>query len=345
MSLISSLTPIKETKDKLISIRNGFTYASNIAVLLVAFILIKTIEDPQLQFTLLSVIMIIVGLTINILFIIFIDEVELSYSASISYRDWAKQSDKVGSTNPVEIELINESYINPIKSDEITWRNWITQGQLYIVGISYMLSRLSNNVATSMMPFYLTSVLHIGGIRTTEEAHNKTPWQIAIIPLCLYLGSTGMSFFIQCIEKKISRKLQFLAGVVTVLIAAIPLFFIGPDDNLIIIIIIAFIYGIGFSFTLNNSMGFVSAFVGQNGKSGAFVWGFISLFDKFLSGIVLLILTSAGDLNNGTYIRFTVAGIPILTSVLGGISIFFIKNVKEYSILIKDRDNKTNIGS
>ena len=85
MALIPSLTPIKETKDKLIRIRNGFTYISNITVLLLAFILITTVTEPWLQFNILSISMIILGVLINITFLLFIDEIGLSKSAGRSY--------------------------------------------------------------------------------------------------------------------------------------------------------------------------------------------------------------------------------------------------------------------
>lgn len=340
MSLIPSLTPMKETKDKLIGIRNGFTYISNIAVLLLAFILIKTLNEPDLQFSILSIIVLVIGVTINIMFILFIDEVGLSKIAHHSYR----QLNQMLSNQGVKLEpnAVTEEVTFEVppkqeeEEEEITWRDWVVQSQLYAVGASYMLSRLSNNVATSMMPFYLTSVLHVGGVKSTSEAHKRTPWQIAIIPLCLYVGSTGMSFLIKKIGEKISRKVQFIIGVGFTLVASIPMFFLEPADEYAMIPL-AVVYGIGFSFTLNNSMGFVAAFVGKNGKSGAFVWGFISLFDKFSSGIALFLLTNLGDLNDSSFIRLSVAGLPMLASVAGGLSIFFIKNVQEFTIRPKSR--------
>ena len=345
MSLIPSLTPMKETKDKLIGIRNGFTYISNITVLLLAFILIQVISSPQLQFTILSISMIAVGLFINIMFILFIDEVGLSKIAHHSYRNLTQLLGKA-TVKPVEedknTEVREETFVVPPKQEDeddeeiLTWRDWVSQGQLYTVGASYMLSRLSNNVATSMMPFYLTAVLHVDGVKTTAKAHKETPWQIAVIPLCLYVGSTGMSFLIRRIGEKISRKIQFYVGVAITMVAAIPMFFLNPDIWYLMLPI-AVVYGIGFSFTLNNSMGFVAAFVGEHGKSGAFVWGFISLFDKFSSGIALFILTNAGSLDDTEYVRFAVAGIPLFASVLGGVSIIFILSVQEFSLLRKSR--------
>lgn len=337
MSLIPSLSPMKETKEKLIGIRNGFTYISNITVLIVAFLLFKTMSDPVLEFTVLSIVVLAIGVTINVLFILFIDEVGLSKVAHNSYRQLKDmlKSQGVDTSEPSSTEE-KLTYEKPTKLEEsqvfITWKEWIKKKQLYATGASYMLARLSNNVATAMMPFYLTAVLHVDGVKTTDEAHKKTPWQIAIIPLCLYVGSTGMSFFIKNVGEKLSRKVQFLLGVFLNVISAIPMYFLTPGLEYAMIPI-AIVYGIGFSFTLNNSMGFVSAFVGERGKTAAFVWGFISLFDKFSSGIALFLLTNMGSLDSESYIRFAVALVPMIASVAGGVSIFFIRNEKEFSIM------------
>ena len=341
MSLIPSLSPLKETKDKLIGIRNGFTYISNITVLIVAFLLFRTMNDPQIEFTILSICMLAIGVTINILFILFIDEVSLSKVAHHSYRQLGSllAAEGVKIEKPIKTELQEEEMAFSIpkgKEEEeeevpITWKQWVRQRQLYAVGAAYMLARLSNNVATAMMPFYLTAVLHVDGVKTVKKAHEKTPWQIAIIPLCLYVGSTGMSFLIKYLGNKISRKIQFLAGVALTVIAGVPMFFLTPELEYAMMPV-ALIYGIGFSLTLNHSMGFVAAFVGERGKSAAFVWGFISLFDKFSSGIGLFLLTNLGSLDSASYIRFAVAGVPLIASVAGGASIFLIKSVQEFSV-------------
>lgn len=290
--------------------------------------------------------MIALGLAINILFILFIDEVELSKIAHHSYRQLGSLLANEGIKLPTqseETELAEFSVPeNEDEDEKITWKEWIAQGQLYAVGASYMLSRLSNNVATAMMPFYLTTVLHVGGVTTTDEANKTTPWQIAIIPLCLYVGSTGISFFIRKIGTRISRKIQYVVGVLFTMIAGIPMFLLEPDYEYAMIPL-AILYGIGFSFTLNNSTGFVTAFVGENGKSGAFVWGVISLSDKFSSGLALFLLTNLGSLNDSTYIRVSVGGLPLLASVLGGFTMILIKNIHEFTIKPVVKKKKTSI--
>lgn len=119
MSLIPSLTPMKETKDKLIGIRNGFTYISNITVLLLAFILIKLIDSPELQFTILSISVIAVGLVINIMFILFIDELKLSKIAHHSYRQLNSMLEGQGvMLTPETEEEKDETFKTPPKQED-----------------------------------------------------------------------------------------------------------------------------------------------------------------------------------------------------------------------------------
>ena len=45
MSIVNSMTYSTQKRDKLISLRNGFTYVANFSVLIVALVLFATIKD------------------------------------------------------------------------------------------------------------------------------------------------------------------------------------------------------------------------------------------------------------------------------------------------------------
>ena len=62
-------------------------------------------------------------------------------------------------------------------------------------------------------------------------------------------------------------------------------------------------------------MGFIADFIGPYGSSGAFVYGSISLFDKFASGIALFVIMSVADINDVTYCTFIVPGISLFGAV------------------------------
>ena len=332
MSLIPSLTPIKEKKTKLITLRTAFTYISNIAVLLIALALFKLISDPEIQFHVLSIIVLCIGLSINILFIFTIKEVELSQIASESYRDLGKMLNESQNT---EMNGSNEQENNGSVIEEMNWKDWLKKSQTYWIGGVYMLARLANNVITAMLPFYLTAVLSMGGVSTVDEASKKTPWELALIPLCLYIGSAGMSLMLDRFEptftrRGISRKLIFGAGVCFVLLGVVPMVFLTHETRYYMVPV-SVVLGLGLSIMLNCAMGFISAFVGEHGTSGAFVWGTMSLFDKFSSGMALFFVTNLGSLDSTGYIRATVAGIPLAAAAIGGVVCLFVKNVREYT--------------
>ena len=82
---------------------------------------------------------------------------------------------------------------------------------------------------------------------------------------------------------------------------------------------------------MNNSFGFIAAFIGSSGTSGAFVWGYVSLFDKFCTGLILFGVVSFGDLESSIYIRIIVGGIPIVASFIGGFVTFFVGKTNEFT--------------
>jgi len=347
LALIPQLSPLKETKDKLIGIRTGFTYIANIAVLLIALLLFKTISRPVLQFTVLTLTVLIGGGFINVMFILFINEVELSRIAGASYLQLGSLLSQNGTRNQEEqatkseeVHTIEVEDSPAAEEKKMTWRDWLKETQIYPVGLCYMMARLANNVSTAMMPFYLTAVLGMGGVHTIEQASKKTPWELALIPLCMYIGSVSMSFYIKAITNYVSRKIQFFIGTICVIIGSIPMLFL-ENSSQYVMVPLSIILGIGFTFELNNSQSFIAAFVGAQGTTGAFVWGIISLFDKFSSGIALFLLTNLGSLDDKEYIRITVTGLPLIASIAGTLILFFIKPQQEFSKV--DADNNKEL--
>lgn len=84
--MIPSLTPVKSRRNTLISLRTGFTYISNVTVLALALLLFATVSDPKEQFVILSLLVIGIGLTINLIFIFTIKERELTETAIESFK-------------------------------------------------------------------------------------------------------------------------------------------------------------------------------------------------------------------------------------------------------------------
>jgi glycoside/pentoside/hexuronide:cation symporter, GPH family len=70
MALVNSITFSTQRRDRLISLRNGFTFVANLSVLTIALALFSLIKDQPLQFRLLAII-IVVGGAVSSLFYIF----------------------------------------------------------------------------------------------------------------------------------------------------------------------------------------------------------------------------------------------------------------------------------
>ncbi|CAG9315612.1 MFSD12_2 [Blepharisma stoltei] len=315
IALIPSLSPLKERKEKLIGLRSGFTYISNFAVLLAALIFFNFIENPKLQFSLLCAFILTAGAITDLLFIWNIKENKLTEETQSGYR---------------ELKIQNEDELGNNKKTELTWKEWLNKRELYLIAAVYTLARVSNNVPPGLLPFYLTTVLEMGGKDDAEGNYNKTPLQLASVPMVLYIGSVGTSFLLKKIGEKLSRKRQFQIGMIFIVGATIPLVFLTPDYQNLVFIIALFL-GIGFSLQLNSSTGMVALFVGEYGSSGAFVWGAVSLVDKFSLGIAISILLNAGSLDSVNYMKFAMTVVPILASIIGTLIALNITKMQEYT--------------
>lgn len=161
---------------------------------------------------------------------------------------------------------------------------------LYPVGAVYMLARLANNVYSSTLPFYLTTVLAMGGVSSPSEGTERTPWQLAVVPLILYITSVTVSVNLEKLGKRYSRRRQYFFGCLLVSCGSIPMLFLTRDVSEMMFLFAVF-EGAGLALLLNNSVGFVTDFVKMYGSSSGFVWGGVSFCDKFGSGIVLFIIT------------------------------------------------------
>ena len=111
------------------------------------------------------------------------------------------------------------------------------------------------------------------------------------------MASITASLLLEKMGTRFSRQKQFLAGMVFTIIGSVPMFFLTPE-LIWIMFPVAILIGFGFSLQLSNSMGYIADFIGPYGKSGAFVYGAVSLCDKFASGIALFLLLSLGNIDS-----------------------------------------------
>lgn len=185
MSVVVSITYSQGRRDRLVSLRNGFTYISNLTALIVAIVFILIIEGEILLFRLLAYTLTFVGLLTSGLFIFFVPEVKLAKEA-VQYD---KAYKKANGSKAEEEE--SRATRKTVSEDISSWTQWLTNGAFYIHAFVYMFARMAVNVTMSLTPFYLLHVLDFKG-----SEGQPTPPEIAAVPLASYCTSMIFSLFL-----------------------------------------------------------------------------------------------------------------------------------------------------
>ena len=191
MAIVNQLSFDMERRDTLINNRNGFTYAANITILLMAyFYFTYDSSTAQEKFREFSIIAMILGAATSIFYIQQIDEVKLTKDAQF-YDAQNKQSLK--SLADYNDELEENQSEGPVCCSEKpgackTWKCWIKCPIFWITGTVYMVIRVAVNVNMTMLPFYLDKVT-----KFSPTPANPTPSELALVPLLSYIMSMVFS--------------------------------------------------------------------------------------------------------------------------------------------------------
>ena len=81
LSIVNQLSASNRMRDRLVNLRNGFTYAANFTVLGLAFVFFRLVEDPITQFRLLSGSAVLLGTITSVYFMAVINEPKLTAEA------------------------------------------------------------------------------------------------------------------------------------------------------------------------------------------------------------------------------------------------------------------------
>ena len=187
-----------------------------------------------------------------------------------------------------------------------------------------MLARLGNNFTTGVIPFYLVYTIEM-----SEESTSSTPWQLAVVPLTMYLASVFCSFS-QTKLSRYSRSTLYISGSILLLFTGVSMYFLDFNTRYLIFPVVLML-GVGTSLCLNASMGMISAFVGSDAHSGAFVWGAMGFLDKFSVGAIFFAASSIGDLRVAEYVRILTSSELALCGVVGAFCALNVQKVQEYS--------------
>ena len=130
---------------------------------------------------------------------------------------------------------------------------------------------------------------------------------------------------------------MMMALVVTV-IGSLPLLFLGNGWGKWFVFATAPFMGVGLALMLNTGTSLISDVLGNDTKSGAFVYGCYSLLDKFANGFLLYWLVASYS-EDPTALKWIVSMVPIGSAV--GSAIFTYIGVKLYA----NKLQKISVGS
>eukprot|EP01017_Pseudomicrothorax_dubius_P004143 TRINITY_DN10760_c0_g1_i2.p1 TRINITY_DN10760_c0_g1~~TRINITY_DN10760_c0_g1_i2.p1 ORF type:complete len:238 (+),score=38.60 TRINITY_DN10760_c0_g1_i2:65-778(+) len=194
------------------------------------------------------------------------------------------------------------------------WRDWFKEQEFYYFAIVYMCARITVNVCSSMLQFYLVNVLRIA----TTSVQEATPLELALIPITLFTFSVAGSITLDVIQKRVDKKTCYTIGLIFVIFSA-ALLMILDHQYKNWVYLAAITLGFGQSVCLNTALNYISDVIGLRGSSGAFVFGAYSFTDKFANGIILYFAMASDsfrDKDEG-FLRIMTAVVPAVASAVG----------------------------
>jgi len=186
MSVVVSITQSQTRRDRLVSLRNGFTYVSSLTVLLLAALFFRIIDNQTLKFQTLVYVVTGLGICLSLFYIIFVGVQEVRLTNDAQYYDQLYRrknqpiSDRSDEVSPNERNGNNNSR-NTRSGNAKDWKGWLKEGAFYVHGAVYMFARLAMNLTMTAIPFYLKYVLKFQEADHTDES--DTPLEIALVPL------------------------------------------------------------------------------------------------------------------------------------------------------------------
>ena len=269
MSVVVSLTYSQNRRDRLVSLRNGFTYISNLSALIIAIIFLLIIDGAITLFRLLAYTLTGLGLITSIFFIIGVPEATLSKQA-IEYDKAYKKANGGKEDEPADKDRTSRATVSENVS---SWTQWLSNGAFYIHALVYMFARMAVNVTMTLTPFYLLKVLEFEG-----DEDQPTPPEIVTVPLASYFTSMVFSilFYGRLVRAFGNRLIPLFIGVIITCIASIPFIFMKPSFSWLVYIAVS-IQGVGLSIMLNIATSLISDVIGDDDNSSAFVYGAYSL--------------------------------------------------------------------
>ncbi len=297
LSIIPDLSPLTSERGALTSLRYGATVTSNIAVYLVAWAFLgvakssDTMIGPSDQdhFRNIMLVVVCVGLAATVIFHIF---------TKVPTDD----ENRLNGGGDGGEEIVRR--MNPL--------DWFTEPQFYLTAGVYMSTRLFVNLTQGYIPLYLQVSLMMPGT------------SVAVIPLVTFSFGFMTSLVTKSLMPRIGIQWTLLIGAVIALGGVTWVYMGGVEDDsykTYYIYAVAAMVGTGGSILLITSLTITAGLIGPNTESSAFVYGAMSLSDKFSNGLAFILIQKYIPLDMDTCITCRLYFRDILFWVCGGAAI------------------------
>jgi len=265
LALIPELTPSQDERTGLTAIRYSATVVSNITVYLLAWAFLGSATksvgpDDMRLFAYLMVACVSIGIVATIIFHI-----------------------QVSKPQPMNEGYEAEQGSLTLQVDPMSVLDWIKEPQTYQVSMVYMTTRIFVNLTQTYVPLYLQVTLQLPSS------------YVATIPLIMFLVGFVTSTVMKYLNRKIGRKATFLLGCSLGFASCLWILFGCKNDNMFVqyeVFGVAALIGAGGSTMLVTSLSVTAELIGQNCESAAFIYGAMSLTDKFANGLVVIAVQS-----------------------------------------------------
>lgn len=277
LSLIPELADSDEGKNTLNSLRFGFLIASNIFVYIVLGLLLNQSsgENSNLSsddlgtFQNMALIVCGTGLLFTGIFHIGVREKNTKTQETMSVNNEAFNSE------------IDTGGAKPVKKRDLTATDWLKRKDLYAIAVAYMCARMVQNCLMVFSPVFTTYTL----------SSLSKEW-IAILPLVQYLAGFPATIGVKFISKY-GTKYAYFAGVFITIIGNIWVIFLS-DESIWQVILVFVIFGLGANALVCSSLALISEYIGENTGAAGFVFGFMSLCDKVVNGVGVVMIENFG---------------------------------------------------
>ena len=286
MALIPDLTGSDGERTRLNSARYAGCIAATLLMLLITTLCFRFIGLNQKAFRISSLLAISVGDLFTIVFMFGVPEplaprAQKAVTDVLTGKKKQKERGSIPSTptspSPKTVEreeMEEEEEMKPYK-----WYEWFKFPALYQVGVIYMCARAAGNLSQVYLPFYIQRCLSVDQSDVLAE-----------VPAVLMIVSFILTFALRAMNKVLGRMLTFAIGTIFIIAACVSMIFLS-NNVWWLIFGVAVLLGIGTTITLVTAISAEADLVGAQIQSGAFVYGLLSLADKLLNGILIVILT------------------------------------------------------